>query len=153
MKKNLVILFIVIVLGVLSGKEIYNKINDVYALNNRNDNYVYLLQLGVYKNKDSMQHDTADINNKLVLKENNNYYVYVGVSRNKDNLKKISSIYNKMGYNLYYYEKEIDSEEFLENLEQFDLLLLNAKSDFEVESINSVILSSYEEMVLKNKNP
>ena len=150
MKKNIIVLVIIIVLGMFSGVTIYNKISDVYALNIRKDNYVYLLQLGVYKGYDAMQHDTADITNKLIVRRNDNYYVYVGVSKNKDNLKKISAIYNKMGYNLYFYEEEINSSEFLTNLEQFDLLLNRAQTDNEIDSINSVILSSYEEMVLKN---
>ncbi len=148
MKKNIIIIISIIILGVFSGKLIYDKISDVYALNIKKDNYVYLLQLGVYKDKNSMENDTVDIQNKLVVKENNNYYVYVGISKNKENLKKISSIYNKMGYNLYFYEREIKNKDFLTNLEQFDILLSNAESNNEIDSINSVILSSYEEMVL-----
>lgn len=144
----MVILIAIIILGIFSGKIIYNKISDVYALNIKKDNYVYLLQLGVYKDKNSMDNDTVDIQNKLVVKENNNYYVYVGISKNKENLKKISSIYNKLGYNLYFYEREIKNKDFLTNLEQFDILLSNAESNNEIDSINSVILSSYEEMVL-----
>ena len=43
----------------------------------------------------------------------------------------------------------MSNKEFLTNLEQFDLLLNKAATNDEIESINSVILSSYEEMVLK----
>ncbi len=149
MKKNLVVLIIVIILGCFSGKVLYTKISDVYALNIRKDNTVYLLQLGVYSNKTSLESDTRDINNKLVIKKNKNYYVYVGISKNKDNLKKISYLYNKLGFNLYLSEEEVSNKEFLTNLEQFDLLLNKAATNDEIESINSVILSSYEEMVLK----
>ena len=148
MRKNIIVLVLITGLGVLSGRVIYSKINDVYALNIKKDNYVYLLQLGVYKDKNSMQNDTVDIHNKIVVKENENYYVYVGISKKKENLKKISSIYNKMGFNLYFYERDINSKDFLTNLEQFDILLSNAESENEIDSINSVILSSYEEMVL-----
>lgn len=149
MKKNLITLIVVIILGCFSGRMIYNKISDAYALNIKKDNVVYLLQLGVYSNKTSMESDTRDINNKLVVKNNNNYYVYVGISKNKDNLKKISYLYNKLGFNLYLSEQEVNQSEFLTNLEQFDLLLSKASTDDELDSINSVILSSYEEMVLK----
>ena len=85
----------------------------------------------------------------MVIKKNKNYYVYVGISKNKDNLKKISYLYNKLGFNLYLSEEEVSNKEFLTNLEQFDLLLNKAATNDEIESINSVILSSYEEMVLK----
>lgn len=142
-------LVIVILLGCFSGKLIYHKISDAYALNIKKDNVVYLLQLGVYSSKASMESDTIDINNKLVVKKNNNYYVYVGISKSKDNLKKISYLYNKLGFNLYLSEQEVNQSEFLTNLEQFDLLLSKASTNDELDSINSVILSSYEEMVLK----
>lgn len=148
MKKNIFVLISIIILGVFSGRLIYDKISDVYALNIKKDNYVYLLQLGVYKDKNSMENDTVDIQNKLIVKENDNYYVYVGISKKKENLKKISSIYNKLGYNLYFYEREIKNKDFLTNLEQFDILLSNAETNNEIDSINSVILSSYEEMIL-----
>ena len=44
----------------------------------------------------------------------------------------------------------IDDIEFISNLEQFDILLDNASSSEDIKSINGVILSSYEEMVLTN---
>ncbi len=100
---------------------------------------------------ESMKYDTNMITDKLVIKEKNNYYVYIGLSKEKENLKKISSLYEKLGYNLYLYEKEVENDTFLTNLEQFDLLMKNAKTEEEIESINAVILSSYEEMILKNK--
>jgi len=149
MKKNLATLIIVILLGCFTGKFVYNKISDVYALNIKKDNVIYLLQLGVYSSKESLESDTRDINNKLVVKDNNNYYVYVGISKSKDNLKKISFLYNKLGFNLYLAEKEVNNDLFLTNLGQFDLLLEKASTNDEIDSINSVILSSYEEMVLK----
>lgn len=149
MKKNIMTLLIVIILGVTTGKLLYEKINNVYALNIKNEDLVYFLQLGVYSSKESMNSDTNDIINKLVIKKNNNYYVYVGISKNKENLKKVSTLYNKLGYNLYLNEIIIKNEEFINNLEQFDLLLNKATTQTEIESINSVILSSYEEMVQK----
>ncbi|MCI8547809.1 MAG: hypothetical protein HFJ38_02840 [Bacilli bacterium] len=150
-KKNLITVLFVIILGLISGKTLYNKISDVYALNVKKEDRIYFLQLGVYKDMESMKYDTNMITDKLVIKEKNNYYVYIGLSKEKENLKKISSLYEKLGYNLYLYEKEVENDTFLTNLEQFDLLMKNAKTEEEIESINAVILSSYEEMILKNK--
>ncbi len=135
-------------MGVYSGVTLYNKVNSVYAYDNKNT--IYLLQLGVYNSLDTMNSDTKDINNKLVIKDKKNYYVYVGISKDKNNLKKISKIYNRLGYNLYLKEEYINNEFFLTNIEQFDILLKNAKTEDEINSINSVILSSYEENILKS---
>ena len=135
-------------MGVYSGVTLYNKVNSVYAYDNKNT--IYLLQLGVYNSLDTMNSDTKDITNKLVIKDKKNYYVYVGISKDKNNLKKISKIYNRLGYNLYLKEEYINNEFFLTNIEQFDILLKNAKTEDEINSINSVILSSYEENILKS---
>ena len=147
MKKSIIMIIFVIVLGIFSGKVIYDKFS-VYAFNTNNFDTIYMLQLGVYSNKNMLNNDTKDIVNKLVVKENNNYYVYVGISKDKDNLKKISKIYNKLGYNLYVKEENINDEYFLNNLEQFDILLKSSTTDDEINSINSVILSSYEENII-----
>ena len=148
MKKNIFIFVIVVIMGVYSGVTLYNKVNSVYAYDNKNT--IYLLQLGVYNSLDTMNSDTKDITNKLVIKDKKNYYVYVGISKDKNNLKKISKIYNRLGYNLYLKEEYINNEFFLTNIEQFDILLKNAKTEDEINSINSVILSSYEENILKS---
>lgn len=42
------------------------------------------------------------------------------------------------------------NNEFLVNLEQFDKLIESAKTNEEINTINMVILSSYEEMVIKS---
>ena len=149
MKKNIFIFVIVVIMGVYSGVTLYNKVNSVYAYDNKNT--IYLLQLGVYNSLDTMNSDTKDITNKLVIKDKKNYYVYVGISKDKNNLKKIRKIYNRLGYNLYLKEEYINNEFFLTNIEQFDILLKNAKTEDEINSINSVILSSYEENILKSK--
>ena len=44
----------------------------------------------------------------------------------------------------------ISNEEFTRNLEQYDILLNSVTKEDELMAINESILSSYEEMVLKN---
>ncbi len=147
MRKIFFMCLITVVLGCVSGKIIYDKISNIYAYT-KSDNTVYLLQLGVYDSKESIKEDVKDIDDLLVVKEKNNYYVYVGISKYKSNLKKISRIYNDLGYNLYLKEEYIDDEMFLNNLKEFDKMLKKSSSDEEIKSICSIILSSYEEMVI-----
>ena len=47
-------------------------------------------------------------------------------------------------------EMSVLNNEFLVNLEQFDKLIESAKTNEEINTINMVILSSYEEMVIKS---
>ena len=137
---------VVMLLGVFSAKVIYNKTNGI----NKDDTYI--LELGSYDPKESLAHDTRDINDFIVLKENNKFLAVVGLSKNKNNLEKVSKLYSNLGYNLFIRAKSIDNKAFNTNLEQFDKLLSEAKREDEVRSINSVILSSYEELIINKES-
>ncbi len=145
-KRFILGILITMVLGVVTAKVVYSKTilkNDL-----KENNLIYFLQLGVYIDEDTMNDDIKNIENKLILQEDNKYYVYVGISKSKNNLKKISKLYEDKGYSLYIKEQIVMNNEFLINLEQFDKLLKEANSMEEISTINSVILSSYEEMVI-----
>ncbi len=144
-KKFILSMIVVIILGIVSAKTVYSlseKIEDKYSY--------YFLQLGVYDDIDSLNDDTKNIDDKLVLKENGKYSVYVGISKEKDNLTKISNLYKNYGYNLIIKSKRIDNEEFILNLEQFDKLLKQTTDLEELKKVMAVILSSYQEMVINS---
>ncbi|MBP3841828.1 MAG: hypothetical protein IK997_06910 [Bacilli bacterium] len=138
---------VVMILGVTSAKVLFDKTNE-----SRNKNNTYMLELGSYDTKESLVHDTRDINDFIVLKENNKFLAVVGLSKNKDNLEKVSKLYNNLGYNLFIKTKNITNKAFNTNLEQFDKLLKDAKRDDEIRTINSVILSSYEELIINKES-
>ena len=148
-KKFLLSVVVMMLLGIATAKVVYSK--TISKDDKRDDNLVYFLQLGVYTNKNTMSLDTKSVENKIVAEEDGKYYVYVGISKDKDNLKKISNIYDDLGYSLYIKEQKVIDVEFRTNLEQFDKLLKSAKNEEEINTINSVILSSYEEMVINYK--
>ena len=143
-KKFIISIIVVAFLGIVSAKS-------VYSLSDKNDkNSYYFLQLGVYDSLNTLEEDTKNIDDKLVLKEGKNLYVYVGISKDKNSLKKLSSLYNNLGYNLLIKSKKVINEEFKVNLEQFDKLLKNSDDLEELKKIMAVILSSYQEMVINS---
>lgn len=144
-KKFILSIIIVIILGIISAKSVYSLSNSI-----NDKNIYYFLQLGVYDDIDTLNNDTKNIDDKLVLKEDRKYSVYVGISRNKNNLKKISNLYANLGYNLLIKSKKVINEEFKVNLEQFDKLLKNTNDLEELKKIMSVVLSSYQEMVINS---
>ena len=144
-KKFLISIILVIILGIISAKSVYSLSENI-----NEKNIYYFLQLGVYENLDDLNQDTKDIDDKIVLKEEKKFYVYVGISKNKNNLNKISNLYKNLGYNLIIKPKNIVSEEFKANLEQFDKLLKDTNDLEELKKIMSVILSSYQEMVINS---
>lgn len=147
-KKIILSVVFTMLLGIVTAKVVYSK--TISSDDKKSNNTVYFLQLGVYTNKNSMQLDTKGIENKIVTQENDKYYVYVGISKSKKNLEKISKLYKNDGYSLYIKEMSVLNNEFLVNLEQFDKLIESAKTNEEINTINMVILSSYEEMVIKS---
>ena len=44
----------------------------------------------------------------------------------------------------------IDNQEFVNSLEQFDVLMANTDKEEDIISVNEAILSSYEEIILGN---
>ena len=147
-KKIILSVVFTMLLGIATAKVVYSK--TISSDDKKSNNTVYFLQLGVYTNKNSMQLDTKRIENKIVTQENGKYYVYVGISKSKKNLEKVSKLYKNDGYSLYIKEMSVLNNEFLVNLEQFDKLIESAKTNEEINTINMVILSSYEEMVIKS---
>ena len=148
MKKLLILIAVATILGGISGKLLFSKYENIDKLVFNENKKVYLLQEGVYSSKSSLDSNTKDISSKLVVKNNDKYYVYVGITKNYNNAKKIKKMYNDKGYNIYQKEKNIKSDEFLNNVEQFDVLVENTKKEQDISTIQEVILSNYEEMVI-----
>ena len=146
MKKYLFFLFFTIVVGCVSGKFLYDKTINVSA---RGSEDVYFLELMSSIDLDELKKDSKDIEPKVIVKNKNGYSCIVAISKKKDNINKIKEKYTKEGYLLSFNSRKVLSDEFLNNLEQFDQLLVKVNNEEEIIAINSVILSSYESMVLK----
>ena len=136
---------VAILFGGLCGKILYQKYEDTSLVFNEEEK-VYFLQEGVYSSEDSLNRNTKDISPKLVAKENDQYYVYVGISKSKDGIEKIKDIYEEKGYTTYQKEKNVTDESFLTNLSQYDILLDSAKTSDDILTIQEVVLSNYEEI-------
>ena len=94
-----------------------------------------------------MQENVKDLTNKLTTFEDNKYYVYVGITKNKKNALKIQKIYEDMGYQIYIKEVVLDNEEFANNVTQFDLLVNESESSEDVLTVEEVVLANYEEII------
>ena len=109
---------------------------------------IYFIQGGVYNNLDNSKDDFKNINNKLVIVDDNKYYVYLGITYSKKMANKVNKIYKENNINTYIKEISIDNKSFLLELEQYDILLKNSKTKEEIDNILETILATYEEDVL-----
>ena len=117
---------------------------------NRKLNMYYFLQEGVYSNSESLQNNLSSLGQKLVDYKDKKYYVYVGITKSIEVAEKLRDIYEKKGYKIYLKEKDIKSEEFSTNVDQFDLLIRDTKDEDQILTIEEVVLANYEE-IFKNK--
>ena len=146
-KRFLLFLVVAIILGTFIGHYFYNETNakSVFA----DDDFIFLQQ-GVYTNKENMEENTKRIDPKVVVEEDNKFYVYVGITKEKKNAQKLKKFYEKMGYDIYEKSIPVVSSEFKNNLEQFDMLLAKTTKEEEIITINEVILANYEQTLQKN---
>ena len=147
MKKIIISGILLIILGYYLGTFIFNeKIINKY----KKEEKYYFLQEGVYSNKENLQTNLNSLNNKIIDKNDNKYYVYVGITRDLEVAKKIMKIYEDDGYNIYLKEKYLSNEEFYNNVTQFDLLIKDNNDTSNILTIEEVVLANYEE-IIKNK--
>lgn len=146
-KKFLFSLVVAISLGTVVGKYCYD---ETAAKTVFHEDDLIFLQQGVYTDKENMEENTKRIDPKVVVHEDHKYYVYVGITKKQKNAEKLKKIYEKKGYDIYEKKQSTSSEEFKNNLEQFDLLLDKAEKEEELISINEVILANYEQTLQKS---
>lgn len=145
MKKTFIFMVVAIILGSICGKFLFQKYQDTSSVFKEGDK-LYFLQEGVYESYDSVTNNTKNITPKAVVKENNKYHVYVGISTEQDVITKLKSIYEDKGYQLYEKEIEIENKEFLENMKQYDILAKTCDEEKDLLTIEEVVLSSYEDI-------
>lgn len=140
----MILALIFLISGLVVGNNIYNKIDNNLLQTFNEDNKYYLLQEGVYNSKESMQSQTRNIKPKISQIKDSKYYVYVGITKSKDNAQKIKQIYENSGYEIYIKDIKIKDEEFFNNVSQFDILIENTNNEDEILTIEEVVLSNYE---------
>lgn len=147
MKKIVISSIILITIGFLIGKLIFMEDKNIFKSNN--NTYYFLLE-GIYSDKDNLENNSKKLSNKIIDYQDNKYYVYVGITRDLEVAKKLENIYENEGYKIYKKEKNIISEEFSTNVEQFDLLIKENNDTDQILTIEEVVLANYEEIVKKH---
>ena len=142
MKKHFVVyLLFAILLGFISAEVVYTD----YKNNLEDTEYnAFLIQVGSFDDEDF----EVDESNYLVIKENGTNNVYAGITSSLSNASKIKEMLRIKNIDSYIKPVVIDNVEFISNLKQFDILLSEVESPENLISINDVIISKYEEIVL-----
>lgn len=147
MKKNIIWGILFIIFGFLMGEVIFsNKDVILDSINSKSERY-YLLQEGVYSSREILNNNLEKIPHKVVDYQNDKYYVYVGITKDKKVAEKLKKIYKLQGIQVIIKEKALDNEEFSNDVTQFDLLINATNEKEEILTIEEVVLASYDETI------
>lgn len=145
MKKYLFSIILCIITGVIMAKIMFNQY-DTKAVSSTYPNTAYFFQVGVFSNVDNMNKEVNKYDSYIYINQDNKYYVYIGITNNKDKLKKY---FDNLGYTTYVKQLEIDPE-FSQYLSEYDEKLQNTDNNIDIKNINNDILKKYEELNDKN---
>ena len=93
-----------------------------------------------------MEKNTLSLVNFVYNVIDDKYYVYIGITKEHDNLIKLNNYYSSLGYQTITEEFLITNKEFLDELVNFDSILANTNDEVVISSISSLILEKYEEI-------
>lgn len=136
----LVSILIVILIAFLCANFVYER----YRQNYETGENVYLLQQGVYTDRENIKSITA---NYITVEQDHKYYTYLAMTTEKENAEKIKQFYEKQNIPVYIKKEKIQNQEFLSALTQYDVLLKNTDNDQEINNILETVLSTYEEIL------
>lgn len=148
MKKLFITIIITGLISFLFGNYIFNVYlkNVKEAIESVTNIYddVYMLQYGSYNTIEKAKNNNLD---NYILKEEDGYYrIYVGITLNEENAKKIKEVYKNKGKDIYIKEKNINSLEFVDYLNNKDISFNNI-SDDEILKIQNEIINKYKELM------
>lgn len=141
--------FATVLITILVADVFYKKYNEEYKDVFLDSNNLFFLQQGVYSNLDIVKKNCKKLDQYTIVEEDNKYYVYIGITSSQKLASKIQNYFKEEGVDIYIKELTINNEAFINEVEQYDILLDSSKTLKEVNSVMKSVLATYEEIVLK----
>lgn len=142
MKKGIVIILCAVMLGGGIAYFLFNHV--VVKEDTQNQKLVNAFQVGAFTNYDNALR-VAQRDNGIVVRDSEIYRVYVAILYDQEAVLKLEEYYKTIGLN-YYLKQIYASEDFVHSIRQSEELLKKSSSDTYV-TINTEVLSKYEEML------
>lgn len=150
MKMNFVVPIVsAVLLGYLCASFIFEQYGIGKFAFSENKN-IYFLQCGSYSTKEASETKIDGIKDKITILEGDKYYSYIGMTRNVNIANEIEKKYKEKGIDIYVKKVDLDNENFLNQLEQYDVLLESSDTFEEINSVLKTILATYAETVLNS---
>lgn len=152
MKKTIFWIFFALASGSLLGKITFDKYKNIDIENViKLDTNVYMLKYKTYSSIDSMKDDITQIDRYIYIEKDNHVTVYIAISLEERNIDKINDIYKKKNILLSKEFININNDEFIQNLKEYEKLLSATEDEKSLLIIQNQILSCYEKLVVNNE--
>ena len=147
---KLILIIIIFSLCLFLARYIYNEKNEKTKEVFSKSEDIFLLQYGVYSSKENMEDNTSNLSNYFYYSENDLYHVLIGITQKEELIDKIKDSYY-ITDNIYSKKVNINNEEFLLSLKQYDTLIDQTSDKNIIINAEKQILSKYEELILRSE--
>lgn len=149
MKKYFLTISISVIIGFFLSIFLLNQYKDYNGIKvyNEGEEYIFL-ELGTYNSSEEMEKNAINLENYVYRKDNNKYYMYVGITKNKDNATKMKKYYESKSLNVEEKIFYISNKKFNESIENLDNILVNSNDEVVINEIINQGLNKYEEIIL-----
>lgn len=137
-KKVVTPIFLSVLCGSVCGRVMFSIYEDKGS-SILNSNLIYLLQDNSYDDYDSMKASTIS-SNYVYYEEDGKYNRVVAMTKNKDNIEKIKSVY---GSELSVEEYLLDDKDINSRLEEYDVMLEGLSNEDEIKDIIMEMINVY----------
>ena len=151
MKKKVLSILFAIIFGLLIGKGIINKYdNNAIVAAKTFDNEVYAILYGSYNSLKEVDENTRELDKYIYIEEGNLYYVYLALTKTKENAIKFKNTYKDLNNKVSIVKINIYNNEFILNLEEYEKLLNETTDKNSLIIIENQILACYLDTVVND---
>ncbi len=111
---------------------------------------IYLLQQGVYSSIESMEENTMSLSDYLYVKQDDKYYVYLGITGNKELADKLKNNYSNV--DIYVKENNISNQGLILKIRENDKTIQEESDKKNLLSLSKKSLEIYEETMKAAKS-
>jgi galactitol-specific phosphotransferase system IIB component len=146
MKKSLISIISCVLIGLILGKIMFDQYDKTELASTITQEKAYFFQVGVYSNLENMENATKTMDNYAYINQDDKYYVFLAITKNEQNKEKLKNYFQDLSIDIYIKEIVLDDIALSQNIDQYDILLNQAKTNDEIKSINKSVLATYEEL-------
>ena len=101
MKKYMISIFLGLLIGFFLGKSLLEEYSNFHGVKSVASNGVeaYFIKYGQYKTLDEIDKATISLTNYIYTEKDDQFSVYIGMTTDKENLKKLVNYFNGLGLN------------------------------------------------------